>query len=109
MLAMRASLCFRDTSPVAARLSTTFRRLRLVVAPGVLAAAATLASAPGVSAAGPTAVDCSTTDLQAAIDTAAPGATLAVKGICRGNFTIGKDLTVRGQGNAVLDGQGSGT
>jgi nitrous oxidase accessory protein NosD len=54
-------------------------------------------------------VDWSTTDLQAAIDSAAPGATLAVKGTCSGNFTIGKDLTLRGQGNAVLDGQHSGT
>jgi nitrous oxidase accessory protein NosD len=81
----------------------------LAAAPGVLVAAALLASTPGASAAGPTAVDCSTADLQAAIESAAPGATLAVKGTCWGSFTIGKDLTVRGQGTAVLDGQGSGT
>lgn len=93
MLAMRAGLCIR--------------RLSLVgIAAGIVALQL---AGVGASAAPSTAVDCSTTDLQAAIDSAAPGATLAVKGTCSGNFTIGKDLTLRGQGNAVLDGQHSGT
>jgi nitrous oxidase accessory protein NosD len=76
----------------------------------VLAAGAALvAVAPGASGVAATSVDCSTTDLQTAIDNAAHGGTLAVSGICSGNYTIGKNLTRVGRGTAVLDGQQGGT
>jgi hypothetical protein len=48
-------------------------------------------------------------DLQAAIDAAAPGDTLVIKGICRGAFVIGNDLNLRGDDGATLDGDGGGT
>jgi predicted outer membrane repeat protein len=81
-----------------------------VAAVGALpAVTALVAAAPGALAAGPTTVDCSTTNLQNAIGNAAPGATLPVTGTCYGNFTIGKNLTLLGQGTAVLDGQQDGT
>lgn len=53
--------------------------------------------------------------LQAAVDAAASGDTLVVKGTCYGTTTIvGKDLTIQGQANPAfgaptLDGQSSGT
>ena len=49
-------------------------------------------------------------DLQAAIDAAAPGATIDVSGTCHGHFgIIGKDLTIQGSPSATLDGSnGSG-
>ncbi|WP_329583100.1 hypothetical protein [Streptomyces sp. NBC_01361] len=47
--------------------------------------------------------------LQPAIAGAAPGATLMVKGTCTGPFTITKDLTLIGQGRAVLDGNQAGS
>jgi hypothetical protein len=70
-----------------------------------MAGAALAAPTPGASAAGVIAVDCSTTNLQTAIGNASPGAKLAVTGTCFGSFTIDKDLSVLGQGTAVLDGQ----
>jgi hypothetical protein len=47
--------------------------------------------------------------LQPAIASAAPGTTVRVKGTCRGNFTIDKDLTLIGVRRAVLDGLRAGT
>jgi hypothetical protein len=88
----------------------TFRRLGVGAVAGVFAAGAALAAAaPGVSAASMIGVNCSTTNLQTAIDSAAPGATLAVTGTCFGRYTISQNLTLLGHGNAVLDGQHSGT
>jgi predicted outer membrane repeat protein len=44
-----------------------------------------------------------------AITAAAPGDTIAIWGTCYGNFTVGKDLTLRGQGkNATLNGNQQG-
>ena len=44
-----------------------------------------------------------------AITEAAPGDTISIWGICYGNFTVDKDLTLRGQGkNATLDGNEQG-
>ena len=92
------------------QLLRTFRRLGVAAAAGVLpAGAALVVAAPGASAIGVTAVDCSTTNLQTAIDNAGPGATLAVTGTCFGNFTIDKNLILLGQRTAVLDGQHHGT
>jgi hypothetical protein len=47
------------------------------------------------------------TNLQSAINSATPWSTLLVSGVCYGNFTIGKPLTL--QGPATLNGDGSGT
>lgn len=48
-------------------------------------------------------------DLQDAIDDANSGDTLLIKGKQIGNFVINKDLTLRGEKNAVLDGNQTGT
>jgi predicted outer membrane repeat protein len=78
----------------------------VAAAAGILVAGAALvATASAASAAGAGVVDCSTTNLQTAIDSASSGAKLAVTGTCFGSFTIDKDLTLLGQGTAVLDGQ----
>ena len=99
-------------------LSVAARR-GLGLAAGVVLAGALLA-AP-VAAAKPTKchiVDVGThrdfSTLQAAVDAAAPGATLRVKGTCVGTTTIIKDLAVTGEskpgvGTATLDGNGAGT
>ncbi|MEU1112635.1 hypothetical protein [Streptomyces sp. NPDC005866] len=47
--------------------------------------------------------------LQPAITAAAPGDTLLVRGTCTGPFTIGKDLSLRGVGGTVLDGNQAGS
>jgi len=92
------------------QLLRTFRRLGVVAAVVVLPAGSALAAAaPGASAAAAITVDCSVTNLQIAIDKASPGTTLAVNGICSANYAIDKNLTLRGQGTAVLDGQHGGT
>lgn len=53
-----------------------------------------------------------TIDLQTAIDDATAGDVLEIKGVCKGNFTINKDLTLLGKGtnfvNAALDGDHAG-
>jgi hypothetical protein len=64
----------------------------------------------GVASAGatPAGVHCDAGDnLQAAISLAPPGATITVDGICHGNFTIFRDLTLVGP--ATLDGDNAGT
>src|SRR5215475_8441292 len=90
------------------QLSRTSRRLAALSA-GALLAGTLVAQVPGASAAAATAVDCSTTYLQTAIDNALPGASLSVMGTCLGNYTIDKSLTLSGRGAAVLDGQHDGT
>ena len=48
--------------------------------------------------------------LQEAVDAAAAGDVLTVKGTCVGNTTVSKDLTILGKNKkATLDGNGSGT
>jgi nitrous oxidase accessory protein NosD len=84
-------------------------RTRLAAAGLLAAGAALVAAAQDASGTGATLVDCSTSDLQTAIDNAPPGATLAVSGMCLGSYTIGKNLTLVGRGPAVLDGQQAGT
>jgi len=66
-------------------------------------------AAPGASAAASTAVDCSASSLQTAINNASPGASLLVSGTCSGTYTINQNLTLIGHRSAVLDGQGDGT
>lgn len=67
----------------------------------------------GASAAGSaaTTVDCAAgANLQTAIDNAAPGDTLRIRGTCFGNFFVNKNLTVEGAGGSpTLDGSGAGT
>lgn len=74
------------------------------------------ASSPPGSQPPATWVNCPSSSLQTAIDSAEPGSVLIVRGTCRGDFTIGKDLTLIGSPNArahraptVLDGQHAGT
>ena len=82
----------------------------MVAAAGTLPAVAALgATAPGATAATPTVVDCSTTDLQTAIESASAGATLTITGTCLGGYTIDQNVTLQGRGTAVLDGQNGAT
>ena len=76
-----------------------------------VAAAVGLAGAAPAAARQITTVNCATDHraLQPAINAAAPGDTLRVMGTCYGPFTIDKDLTLAGAGNAVLDGLRAGT
>lgn len=53
-----------------------------------------------------TVVRCDTDDLQAAIYAAPRRATLLVRGTCVGNFTIARDIRLRGVGLATLQGDG---
>ena len=54
-------------------------------------------------------VNCSSQSLQTKINAAPSGATLNVKGTCRGPFKIKKSITLRGAPTATLDGQDLGT
>jgi hypothetical protein len=75
-----------------------------------LAGMAVFAGALPAAASPATLVDCSSNHnaLQPAIDAAATGETLLVKGTCTGPFTIGSSLTLDGIGQAVLDGNAAG-
>jgi predicted outer membrane repeat protein len=98
-------------------MATIRRRMAAIVVLVVLAASAMAGSA----AAAPRA-RCLVTDLgadrtygslQAAVDAAAPGARIRVKGTCVGGTSIGKDLTIIGFANPAfgrptLDGAGAG-
>ncbi|MCX5147726.1 MULTISPECIES: hypothetical protein [unclassified Streptomyces] len=77
----------------------------------VAAGAAGLAGVVPAAAAQVTTVSCSANPnaLQPAITAASPGDTLLVRGTCTGPFTIDKDLTLRGVGGAVLDGNQAGS
>jgi nitrous oxidase accessory protein NosD len=54
-------------------------------------------------------VNCSSQNLQTKINAAAAGSTLLIKGTCVGNFTVDKNLTLKGNPSATLDGNDSGT
>ncbi len=67
-----------------------------------------LAAAPAQAAT--TTVRCDKAQsLQDAIDAAATGDTIRVRGSCTGRFTIDRDLTIIGSPSATLDGGGAGT
>ena len=73
------------------------RFLAVAVSGGLLAAAL---ATPAVAIGATTDVDCgSGADLQAAIDAASPGDTLAISGTCVGSFTVGKELNLHGMGS----------
>ncbi|MFL5798410.1 MAG: choice-of-anchor Q domain-containing protein [Actinomycetota bacterium] len=54
-------------------------------------------------------VNCPTQDLQQRINAAAPGSTLLISGLCDENFTIDKNLTLKGNPTATLDGNFAGS
>ncbi|MGQ4416602.1 nitrous oxide reductase family maturation protein NosD [Streptomyces sp. SAS_269] len=88
----------------------TRRRLLPAAAMAVVAGATGLAGAAPAAAAPETQVNCTANPgaLQPAINAASPGDTLRVRGTCTGPFTINKNLTLRGNGQAVLDGNSAG-
>ncbi|MFG2366498.1 hypothetical protein ACGFY3_33480 [Streptomyces mirabilis] len=88
----------------------TRRRLLPAAAIAVMAGATGLAGAAPAAAAPETQVNCTANPgaLQPAINAASPGGTLRVRGTCIGPFTINKNLTLRGIGQAVLDGNSAG-
>ncbi|MFL5797548.1 MAG: choice-of-anchor Q domain-containing protein [Actinomycetota bacterium] len=72
-----------------------------------LVIATLVAAAPGAGAVAP--LDCSSANLQTAIDAATSGDTISFTGTCVGNFTIdSKSLTLQGSGDAILDANGTG-
>jgi parallel beta-helix repeat protein len=77
-----------------------------------LLAATVLAAAAGSAGAAVTPVNCApfgTDDLQAALNAAAPGDTLSIKGTCTGNFTASQNVTLqRAAPGATLNGGGTG-
>lgn len=77
----------------------------------VAVGAAGLAGTVPAAAAQETVVSCNADPnaLQPAITAASPGDTLLVRGTCTGPFTVGKDLTLTGVGQAVLDGNQAGS
>jgi hypothetical protein len=75
------------------------------VTPAVIVALIAALVLIAVPASGATiAVDCAHVDLQQKIDSAAPGSILAIKGTCVGNFVVAKNLTLKGNPTATLDG-----
>src|SRR5205809_6752374 len=58
----------------------------------------------------PTNVNCNNAqNLQSRIDTAQPGSTVLIKGTCVGNFVVNKNLRLKGNPSATLDGNNAGT
>ncbi|MBW5483151.1 hypothetical protein [Streptomyces bambusae] len=84
-----------------------WRRLVPAVTVAVTTAAAGLAAASPASAAF-IFVNCPTQNLQTAINNAAPGDILLIRGTCVGTFTIGKSLTLTGSSGATLNGNDAG-
>jgi nitrous oxidase accessory protein NosD len=83
-------------------------RRRMGIAAVVVALIGSLIGAPGASASTIT-VNCAKQSLQAKINKATAGSTLLVTGTCTGDFVVGKDLTLKGNPSATLDGGGVGT
>ncbi|MFL5798409.1 MAG: choice-of-anchor Q domain-containing protein [Actinomycetota bacterium] len=82
------------------------RRSIALVVPAAVVAALLLPATPGFAAT--IAVNCATQDLQPKIDGAAEASTLLISGVCNGNFTVNKGLTLRGNPTATLDGDFAG-
>ncbi|MFL5798911.1 MAG: choice-of-anchor Q domain-containing protein [Actinomycetota bacterium] len=72
----------------------------------MLVALVALAS-PALAA--PIHVNCSSMNLQNKINAAPAGATLLITGTCIGNFTVDKNLTLKGNPSATLDGNDAGS
>jgi hypothetical protein len=88
--------------------STVGRRRPLVwfVAAAVMGA---LVVAAPVAAEASRTFDCDSHPLQPKIDNASAGSTLLISGTCHGNFVVKKDLTLKGDPSATLDGGGGGS
>jgi nitrous oxidase accessory protein NosD len=68
------------------------------------AAAGSASAAPAVKS-----VNCNADgDLQSALNAVRSGGTVTVTGVCTGNFSIAKNLTLAGTSGAILDGGGAG-
>ncbi|HEX9374946.1 MAG TPA: choice-of-anchor Q domain-containing protein [Actinomycetota bacterium] len=78
-----------------------------IVAVLVVALALPLNALPAV--ADTVSVNCANASLQTKIDNASPGTVILVKGTCDGNFTVPKNLTLKGNPAATLDGGGTGS
>jgi hypothetical protein len=84
--------------------------MRGTCAVAVAAGVMLLSGSEAGMAAAETPVDCGAgASLQAAIDAAPHGAVLDISGTCRGTFTVGKTLVLKGVSSGVLDAQGVGT
>jgi hypothetical protein len=82
---------------------------RVVATFAVLAGCFVGAATPGLAAT-QVSVDCSAgANLQSAINAAPHGAILDISGTCRGTFSVGKTLVLKGVSSGVLDAQGAGT
>jgi nitrous oxidase accessory protein NosD len=75
----------------------------------VSATLAALVVPPATAFAATINVNCSTQSLQTKIDSAPGGSTLLITGTCIGNFILDKNLTLKGNPSATLDGNDSGT
>jgi hypothetical protein len=75
----------------------------------VVAMVATGLSVAQSTAHASTAVNCASKNLQTAINAAASGSTLLVKGTCEGVFTLTKNITLKGSPAATLDGDDLGS
>jgi hypothetical protein len=75
----------------------------------VSAALVALLAPPTPASAATINVHCPQQDLQTKIDSAPGGATLLITGTCVGNFFLDKNLTLKGNPTATLDGNDSGT
>ena len=110
MMGVAMTLCAaiaRHAGPSRLRMGP-WKACMATVAMGLLAAGgASVAAATHASALAATSVDCSTANLQTAIDSASPGDTLRVSGTCDGAFVVSTNLTIIGP--ATLDGQENGT
>jgi hypothetical protein len=93
--------------------ATMGKRLRIVATMFVGALGIIVASLASPSYAATTAVHCeSGANLQTAINSASPGATLSVTGKCVGNFVVGKNLKLTANtysGAVTLDGNQAGS
>src|SRR5215211_3583792 len=78
------------------------RRSIALVVPAAVVAALLLPASPGFAAT--MAVNCNTQELQQKIDAAPASTTLLLSGICYGNFHLDKNLTLKGNPSATLDG-----
>jgi hypothetical protein len=86
---------------------TTNRMARLLVP---LVASLVVAFGPSPAAQAATVfVNCASQSLQAKIDAVSPGTVILVKGTCAGDFVVPKNLTLKGNPTATLDGAGAGT
>jgi fibronectin-binding autotransporter adhesin len=84
--------------------------LRRNLAAAVAAAAVwAFTSIPAPALAATINVSCPAQNLQTKIDAATAGSTLLITGTCRGTFLVDKDLTLKGDPTATLDGNGEGS